>query len=49
MSFSSIDMIIAFSLGLFLGLSCGFVFFAVYAIKKSKYEDDCTRMINNDF
>ena len=40
MSFSSLDMIIAFSLGLFLGASCVFICFAAYIIKKSKYEDN---------
>lgn len=43
MSFGSIDMIIAFSLGLFIGVIYGFVCFALCAIQreeKFKYEDD---------
>lgn len=40
MSFSSLDMIIAFSLGLAVGGFFGFVSFALCVIKRPKYEDD---------
>lgn len=47
MNFSSFDMIIAFSLGLFLGASCVFICFAAYIIKKSKYEESVSQTVED--